>query len=89
MGWSKLSRIPHLRATRFASGHASATTNIAGSSWNFQMPFIDVRHPATPDDDFYAEQKREFDRWRIAADIVRRLREAGISCELSNIQNRR
>jgi hypothetical protein len=52
------------------------------------MPIIDVRHPAIPDDDFYAEQKREFDRWRIAADIVRRLREAGISCELSNIQNR-
>src|SRR5262245_52405134 len=48
-----------------------------------QMPSIDVRHPATPEDDFHAEQKREFDRWRVAADIVRRMREAGINCELN------
>jgi hypothetical protein len=47
------------------------------------MTSVDVRHPATPDRDVPVEQKREFDRWRVAVDIVRRLREAGIGCELS------
>jgi hypothetical protein len=48
------------------------------------MPSTIVRHPATPIDDSQFEQKREFDRWRAAVDIVRRLREAGICCELSD-----
>ena len=52
------------------------------------MPSIDVRHPATPEDDFRAEQERESDRWRVAVDIVRRFREAGISCELSVADDR-
>jgi hypothetical protein len=56
----------------------------------FRMPSGIVRHPATPDDDdSQSEQKREFDRWRAAVDIVRRLREVGIRCELSDgLQNR-
>src|SRR5262245_18549114 len=48
-------------------------------------------HP-TLEDDSFAQQRPDFDRWRLAADIVRRFREAGISCELSdNLQtsNRR
>ena len=43
---------------------------------------------ATADDHPETDAKREFDRWRVAVDIVRRLREAGIACELSNVQNR-
>ena len=52
------------------------------------MPSSIIRNPARPDDDFKAQQKLEFDRWRIAIAIVERMREAGISCELSNdLQN--
>jgi hypothetical protein len=55
----------------------------------FRMRSSILRHPATPDDDSQSEQKREFDRWRAAVDIVRRLREAGIRCELrDSFQNR-
>jgi hypothetical protein len=43
-----------------------------------------ILNPARPDDDFKAQQKLEFDRWRMAIAIVQRMREAGISCELSN-----
>jgi hypothetical protein len=44
------------------------------------------RDPARPDGDFKIQT--EFDRWRIAIAIVERMREAGISCELSNdLQN--
>ena len=46
------------------------------------MPFSIVRDPARPDDDLKAQQKREFDRCRTAIEIVERMREAGISCEL-------
>jgi hypothetical protein len=36
-----------------------------------------------------SEQELEFDRWRIAVDIVKRIREAGISCELfDSVQDR-
>jgi hypothetical protein len=39
-------------------------------------------------DAFKAQQKLEFDRWRTAIAIVERMREAGISCKLSNdLQN--
>jgi hypothetical protein len=48
------------------------------------MPASIVRNSAGPDDDFKAEQKLEFDRWRSAIAIVQRMREAGISCELFN-----
>ena len=52
------------------------------------MPSSIIRNPARPDDDFKAQQKLEFDRWRTAIAIVERMREAGISCELSNdLQN--
>jgi len=37
-----------------------------------------IRKAATADDNPETESKREFDRWRVAVDIVRRLREAGI-----------
>ena len=47
------------------------------------MPFRFMRDPEKPDDAHQAEQKREFDRWRDAAEIVKRLREAGISCYLN------
>jgi hypothetical protein len=52
------------------------------------MPSSIIRHPTTEDDASEMQLKREFDRWRTAVDIVRRLREAGINCELSNVQNR-
>jgi hypothetical protein len=52
------------------------------------MPSSIIRKPANPDDNFKAQQKLEFDRWRTAIAIVERMREAGISCELSNdLQN--
>jgi hypothetical protein len=52
------------------------------------MPSSIIRNPARPDDDFKAQQELEFDRWRRAIVIVKRMREAGISCELSNdLQN--
>jgi hypothetical protein len=52
------------------------------------MPSSIIRNPAKPNDDFKALQKLEFDRWRTAIAIAERMREAGISCELSNdLQN--
>jgi hypothetical protein len=52
------------------------------------MPSNIIRNPARPDDAFKAQQRLEFDRWRTASAIVERMREAGISCELSNdLQN--
>jgi hypothetical protein len=52
------------------------------------MPSSIIRHPTTEDDASETQPKREFDRWRVAVDIVRRLREARIGCELGNVQNR-
>ena len=46
------------------------------------MPSRSVRGPERPDDAYEAEQKREFDRWRNATDVVKALREAGIACHL-------
>jgi hypothetical protein len=43
-----------------------------------------TRNDPRQDDDFKAQQKLEFDRYRTAIAIVERMREAGISCELSN-----
>ncbi|MFZ1211189.1 MAG: hypothetical protein WBW59_11890, partial [Pseudolabrys sp.] len=48
------------------------------------MPSNIILNPARPDDDFKAQQKLGFDRWRIAIGIVEHMREAGFSCELSN-----
>jgi hypothetical protein len=50
----------------------------------FKMPSGIFRYPATPDDDFQAQQRRDFDRLRTAIELVQRLREAGIDCQLSD-----
>jgi hypothetical protein len=47
------------------------------------MPSTFIRNPTGPDEDFKAKQELEFDRCRTAIKIVQRMREAGISCELS------
>ena len=47
-----------------------------------------ILNPARPDDDFKVQQELAFYRWRIAIAIVERMRETGISCELSSdLQN--
>ena len=51
------------------------------------MPSIIIRNPARPDEDFKAQQKLEFDRYRTAIEIVQRMREAGISCELFSLED--
>jgi len=48
------------------------------------MPSSIIRNPAGPEDDFKEKQEMEFDRHRTAIEIVQRMREAGISCELFN-----
>ena len=48
------------------------------------MPSGIVRNPVRPGDDFKARQKLELDRLRTAIALVERMRQAGISCELSN-----
>jgi len=45
--------------------------------------------PTTAADQLLSEHEREFERWRIAADLVRHLREAGIDCELCEIRQMR
>jgi hypothetical protein len=54
------------------------------------MPSTFVRDPAKPDGDYsQVQQKRELDRWRTAVELVQRLREAGVGCQLSDgFQNR-
>ena len=42
-----------------------------------------VRHPANSEHDLHAANA-EIDRWRTAVEIVKRMREAGIACELSD-----
>jgi hypothetical protein len=46
------------------------------------MPSSIVRNSARPDDNFNAQQKLEFARWRAAIAIIQRMRQAGIRCEL-------
>ncbi|MFZ1948788.1 MAG: hypothetical protein WA214_10500 [Pseudolabrys sp.] len=53
------------------------------------MPSSIIRNPARPDDDFKAQQKLEFDRWRTAIAIFERMRAAGINCELFNDHQKR
>jgi hypothetical protein len=43
------------------------------------------RGPTTTDDQSLFAHERDFERWRIAANVVQRLREAGISCELRDV----
>jgi len=47
------------------------------------------RDPITADDQSLLAQERDFERWRIAVNVVQRLREAGISCELHDIPQMR
>ena len=56
--------------------------------WGRSMPSSIIRHPDDADDCSEKQAKREFERWRIAVDMIRHLREAGISCELSVYQAR-
>ena len=46
------------------------------------MPFRFVSGPERPDEALRAEQKAEFERWRNALEVVKRLQEAGIACHL-------
>jgi len=51
------------------------------------MPFSVVRPPTRDDADVRSEQELEFDQWRTAVDIIKRMREAGIKCDLlDNLQ---
>jgi len=48
------------------------------------MPSSVVTGPAQKDA-AQCQQEREFDRWRIAAEIFKRMQEAGIGCELLSV----
>jgi len=47
------------------------------------MPSSILRHPSRTDENSQIQPEREFDRWRTAVELVQRLREAGIDCEVS------
>ena len=47
------------------------------------------RGPTTTDDQSLLAHEQDFERWRVAVDIVQRLRGAGISCELNDIPQMR
>jgi hypothetical protein len=47
------------------------------------------RAPTTTDDQSLLAHERDFERWRLTVNVVQRLREAGISCELSDIPQMR
>ena len=47
------------------------------------------RVPITTDDQSLLAHERDFERWRIALNVVNRLREAGIDCELRDIRQMR
>jgi hypothetical protein len=49
------------------------------------MPSSTVELPTRADAKGQSEQELEFNRWRIAVNIIRRMREAGISCELLDV----
>jgi hypothetical protein len=45
--------------------------------------------PAKPEENTQTDHEREFDRWRTAVDLIQRMREAGIGCDLfDGCQNR-
>jgi hypothetical protein len=47
------------------------------------VPSSLVRSPPREDaNNVPSEQELEFDRWRVAVGIIKRMREAGINCEL-------
>ena len=44
---------------------------------------------AKPDENSQTDHEREFDRWRTAVELIQRMREAGIGCDLfDGYQNR-
>ena len=47
------------------------------------------RGRTTTDDQSLLAHERDFERWRLAVNVVQCLREAGISCELSDIPQMR
>jgi|RhiMetStandDraft_4_1073278.scaffolds.fasta_scaffold49620_2 hypothetical protein len=51
--------------------------------------FLMPSKAATGEDDPETQPKREIDRWRVAVDLVRRMREAGIDCELFDLSQNR
>jgi hypothetical protein len=46
------------------------------------VPSNFANDPAKPDDNSQTDHEREFDRWRTAVELIQRMREAGIGCEL-------
>jgi len=46
------------------------------------MPSSIVCPPPEQDGEVRSEQELQFDRWRIAVEVVKRLREFGVSCGL-------
>ena len=46
------------------------------------MPFSIVCPPVDQDVKVRSEQELQFDRWRAAVEVVKRLREFGVSCGL-------
>jgi hypothetical protein len=48
------------------------------------MPSAFIRHLAKSKDNSQTEPTQEFNRWRIAIELIQRMREAGIHCELSD-----
>jgi len=45
--------------------------------------------PAKPEENSRNDHEREFDRWRTAVELIQRMREAGIGCDLfEGYQNR-
>ena len=48
----------------------------------FQLSSNTVHKHSRLDEDFKAQQKLEFDRWRTVVTIVKLMREVGFSCEL-------
>ena len=75
-----------LSSTRLAVMGCSASQFAAGV---LRMPSSIVRHPVRPGAKVQSEQELEFDRWRTAIDIIKRMREAGINCKLlDDLQDR-
>jgi hypothetical protein len=46
------------------------------------MPSSIVCPPADKAVKVRSDQELQFDRWRIAVEVIKRLRDAGVSCEL-------
>jgi hypothetical protein len=48
------------------------------------MPSSLVSPPVGPEDETQVQQKREFDRLRLAIKLVQRLREIGVDCQIGD-----